>query len=492
MENYNIITLGASGAGKTVFLASLFKQLSLPADEGVYLTASEDQRIELNKIYTQIAKDESWPVGTIRKITKWHFTCHVRAQDFNEYPVCQFTYLDYGGGIITDKNEEEGEEENLSDFAFNLGDEVHHADAVIVLIDGSHLYKLMKSNIDDGVTKWLYTDLPGTIQLANLVRKQPVHFIITKWDLLQESHDLSKVREHLIERCEEFKRLVVQRVKAGCPVRLIPISSVGYKFVSMQPDGSMKKNLNEKLEPFQLEIPLSYVLVDKVVQHYNNAGKENKARQNLLDSKLNFLLELIPDSFKLGKLLTREERGKRLREIRDTKTALSYLFDIFASHITEFEQNFPAANLGGNIESLNLSLETDDSETDDQDKEVKSFTCSQKQFESLIKSIKTYLDKKGYENQTLSMEDGSILIQIAKRGRIRQFVGMSQALDVHFTHRTQSLKLKFSGGKWLDKAGFATAGALFFTPLVVTAGLGAWQQSRLPKMIEEYISNELK
>lgn len=34
MENYKILTLGTSGAGKTVFLASMFKALSTQGEEG--------------------------------------------------------------------------------------------------------------------------------------------------------------------------------------------------------------------------------------------------------------------------------------------------------------------------------------------------------------------------------------------------------------------------------------------------------------------------
>jgi WD40 repeat protein len=46
MKTYKIITLGASGSGKTVFLASMFKALGIQVDHGFYLHAiSRDNRI---------------------------------------------------------------------------------------------------------------------------------------------------------------------------------------------------------------------------------------------------------------------------------------------------------------------------------------------------------------------------------------------------------------------------------------------------------------
>ena len=42
MKTYNILTLGLSGAGKTVYLASLFKQLSTQGEQGFFLEIKEN------------------------------------------------------------------------------------------------------------------------------------------------------------------------------------------------------------------------------------------------------------------------------------------------------------------------------------------------------------------------------------------------------------------------------------------------------------------
>lgn len=60
MKNYNIITLGPSGAGKTVFLASLFKALSIQGEHGFFLEVEDSTKQNLlNKTYTELVSGET-------------------------------------------------------------------------------------------------------------------------------------------------------------------------------------------------------------------------------------------------------------------------------------------------------------------------------------------------------------------------------------------------------------------------------------------------
>ena len=349
MENYNIITLGASGAGKTVFLASLFKRFSISGDEGIYLEVPNGQQKKLNQIYTQVARMKSWPQGTTKQVTEWCFTCFVKTQNLDKYPVCQFTYIDYAGGLLTEPDEDEEE----SEFEYDFREKISHADAIIVLIDGLQLLKFLEADFDyedPGVEKWLFSDLPGTLILLNQSKKDtPVHFVVTKWDLLEEDYFLSNVRKCLQKSSEEFNKIVNMRVRANCPVRLIPISSVGQEFVTMQSNGSMKKNLPNIPKPFQLEIPLSYVLIDRARAAYNKIQKEGQRIEKSRDYKLSFIWNLIPKFFKRDTILTHEERMQRLKNVNDAKSAFNYLIDYCVSNIREFEEDFPYADLGGSI-----------------------------------------------------------------------------------------------------------------------------------------------
>lgn len=109
MNNYNIITLGPSGAGKTVFLASLFKSLSIQGEHGFFLEVEDNKKQTfLNKIYTEVISGETWPRGTMRgEVTQWVFTCCVKTQDLSKHPACKFTYFDYAGGLLTDLDPDE-------------------------------------------------------------------------------------------------------------------------------------------------------------------------------------------------------------------------------------------------------------------------------------------------------------------------------------------------------------------------------------------------
>ena len=483
MENYNIITLGPSGAGKTVFLASLYKHYSIPKQGGIYLDVQDDnQRRTLNQIYSQVAHETSWPRGTTGEVTKWNFTCCVNRL-LNKYKVCKFTYLDYAGGLLTELSQNEDPSQGLSQ-------KVREADAVIVLIDGQQLFKFIQADYDlsdPGIGKWLLNDLPNTIQLAQLSKKEaPVHFVITKWDLLQEHYDLLEIQKCLRDKCEEFKRLVDLRVKAGCPVRLIPISSIGKEFVTMQLDGSMKKNLAEVPKPFQLEIPISYVLIDMATAYYNNAGKDYPKILKSAKHKFKVLLELIPNSFVRGNQLTFDQRIELLKNVVDDKTAFSYLIESCAQIIKDFEKNFPDSNLGVEINIPKSPVKDGASRT---------FPCSQKQFDNLINNLKTWFDQQSFQHQTIKQDEFSILIQIAKKGGWRQFTGMSQALNIQLTHQKQKLKVELSGGKWIERLAPVGVVALLEAPLLPIIGIpiviGAWKQSKLPKEIISFISNKL-
>jgi len=348
MNNYKIITLGTSGAGKTVFLGSLFKQLSTQGEEGFFLEVADRRKAQkLTDIYTQIVTGEKWPPGTIFA-NDWTFTCCVKNFNLDNYPVCQFTYIDYKGGLLTDIGEED---ENIM---LDFQEEVHKADAVLAIIDGFKIYQFMEdqSLSKEDVLVWLNRDLPSIMQLVDKCNKNtPVHFIISKWDLLEHRYNLSEVRNRLLDKVPEFNDVVCSRKKAGCPIRLIPVSSIGKEFATLQPDGSMKKNPGAIPKPFQVEIPLVCVLIDRVKAYINSLEPDKEYIQESDQFKDNFVfLTRLIQSFlnKEAELLLRDKE-ERLTEVKNNRTALNYLVGVFLEHLEKFEKDFPDANLGGEI-----------------------------------------------------------------------------------------------------------------------------------------------
>jgi hypothetical protein len=261
MNNYSIIVLGVSGSGKTVFLASLFKTFSTLGKFGFFLEAeNSDKRKSLNKIYEELITGESWPPGT-RNTGQWTFNCYVKNSELSPVQACTLTYVDYAGGLITDSSTEAGDSSQLESL-------IKSADAVLALIDGQKLLSLMedKDLSSNVVSKFIHKDLPNIMQLVEkptYPKNTPVHFIISKWDLLENSYSLKEVRDCLLDKVREFKNVVNSRKQARCPVRLIPISSVGEGFAILKPNGQMEKIPGKIPVPLNLEVPLAFALTDK-------------------------------------------------------------------------------------------------------------------------------------------------------------------------------------------------------------------------------------
>jgi adenylate kinase family enzyme len=251
MNTYTVIMLGPSGSGKTVFLASMYNKLCTQGEGGFFLEADSTQKSkQLHDLYTQIAFEEKWPPGTRRsEVSEWTFTCRVQTKDLPIYSACQFTYLDYAGGLLTEHTDE-------NDAKFD--EQVKKADALLCLLDGQRLCALMR-NEKIGL-KWATNDLVKILSIMQNSSK-PLHFIISKWDIVEKEYTLEQIRDCLL-KIEPFNNLVSIYNNAGKPVRLIPVSAVGKDFATLKPDGSMTKNLRVLPKPFQVEIPLACVLPD--------------------------------------------------------------------------------------------------------------------------------------------------------------------------------------------------------------------------------------
>ncbi|NES86816.1 MAG: hypothetical protein F6K10_38780 [Moorea sp. SIO2B7] len=302
MKTYKILTLGASGAGKTVCLASMFKSLSLKTEHGFYLEVEDfRQQKRLTDIYTNLIIG-NWPEGTrYDEISEWTFTCCVKNRNLENFPICQFSYFDYAGGRLTDMDENDHKLQAI----------IRQADAILGLLDGQKIQALMSnSNEDNKMDSFLNKDLPALIKWMSHCQA-PIQLVISKWDLLDNNFGLQEIHDRLLE-IPEFKKLVLERNRESSPVRLIPVSSVGFGFVTPQPDGSMKKIAGSIPRPFHMEVPMSCVipdLVDKEIQvnlqrliaitneKIGEDSEFNKLLNNFLKAILKFgiLIDMIVD-----------------------------------------------------------------------------------------------------------------------------------------------------------------------------------------------------
>jgi hypothetical protein len=97
--------------------------------------------------------------------------------------------------------------------------------------------------------------------------------------------------------------------------------------------------------------------------------------------------------------------------------------------------------------------------------------------------LKIRLEADGFSCQRLTTEDGGTLIQIERGGfgGWRKVVGMSSTLNVVFRHEGNAVQVEIGAGKWIDKAVVGTVSLFVLWPLTVTAGIGAWQQMKMPE-----------
>jgi WD40 repeat protein len=354
----------------------LYKKLSTQSELGFFLQVdTAEKRKRLNNIYTQVAVDEKWPAGTrYSEVSEWTFTCRVQnPSDLSVYDACSFTYLDYAGGRLTEAADEE---DGSSDF----DDRFKAAEALLVLLDGQKLCALMKKE-KIGIV-WSINDLRNMIDVMQGSTK-PVHFVISKWDVVEQSYTLEQIRDRLLE-IDEFKNLVKFRNQAGSPVRLIPISAVGKGFAIAKPDGSMEKT-GELPKPFQVEVPLACILPDMIkvmmdeLIRKRNAELETpikvkpdigffdflgqlfadgmKTVQDLLPRKYRFASDSLerliewaetPAQQKIAFAARRTEELRReqeesLKKVANEETALSHAINCFVSIQNQLVYRFPSS-----------------------------------------------------------------------------------------------------------------------------------------------------
>lgn len=275
---YKIIVLGPPLAGKTLLLASMHYRLSIQdPDLGFFLETDEKEPLQRSRLLAyrkemEAANKDFIPPTQLRELTEWKFICQVKSADGKFYPVMRFSYLDYAGEriqLLYDANKYTPEFQTMLD----------KADALLGMLDGQVLLKLMAGKGDDSFYREHIDAILPILQRSN----QPVHFIITKWDLLENQYSLDAILTRLLDY-QPFAHFVTTHAGLST-LRLIPVSAVGPGFAKLQPDGkTMSKIPGAQLHPFQVEMPLASVLYDSLGYSLKKSGLHNKRWFNRLPS----------------------------------------------------------------------------------------------------------------------------------------------------------------------------------------------------------------
>ena len=119
------------------------------------------------------------------------------------------------------------------------------------------------------------------------------------------------------------------------------------------------------------------------------------------------------------------------------------------------------------------------------------FICAPADNLRLISDVKSWLDSQSFDAQQMGTDNQGTLLQIKKRGGWRDFVGMSTSLNLVFHQSGDTMTVQIGAGKWIDKAAAGTVSLFILWPLAITAGIGAWEQMKMPDKVFDFIGSRL-
>ena len=366
LKDYTVLVLGPENSGKTTFLASLYHKLSVQTkDIGCFLRPDlPGHREDLVDLYTKLVDTEQdFPNATL-EATAYPFTCVVQAGR-GGYPVFRLTYVDFAGERMKKLlNPQTGK------FAPGPEMELSKVDILLGIIDGQRLLAFMRKENNRLLTEDLWQMLP-IMQISN----KPVHFLITKWDLLEDTFTLEAILNRLLEDTL-FAEFVERYISHETTIRLIPVSAVGKGFATLQ-GGTVQKIAGAIPHPFQVEMPFACIFPDQFKYQIDHANtRVGLLLKRLLDiaepvSKsvlgwitflfvqvlILFLLRSIPAPSGVsytpnlaGQYVGRPPSSQkpvrsREQEVYNKTAALRRTQNCFASLMQKLEKRFPESNL---------------------------------------------------------------------------------------------------------------------------------------------------
>lgn len=122
---------------------------------------------------------------------------------------------------------------------------------------------------------------------------------------------------------------------------------------------------------------------------------------------------------------------------------------------------------------------------------IRRYTCKSGDSTRIINDVESWLCSQGFDCQHMPTENDGVLVQVRKRGAWRDLVGMATSLNIVFKHSADTLTVEIGAGKWIDKAAAGAVSLVLLWPLAITAGIGAWEQSKTPEKIFDYIGARL-
>lgn len=287
MRQINVVTVGGSGVGKTVYLAALHNSLCVRkfrvGRAGLHAEVPRRVGNRLRGLYLRISDPEKqdWGDHTDRtQSSDVRFT--VCADSLRgSYPMVEVSYVDYAGEFVTDDDQVVGMQAGRATW---FDERLEAADVLLGFIDGQRVLNLLRDP-DSGRGELRRQMHRMLWALEENRTANAVHLVITKWDLLQDAgFTLREVKEALKKDNEFARALRYQvdgsRIRSGRVVRLIPVSAIGKGFACQDEHGHMVKIRGAAVRPYNVVVPLYLALAD-VVEHVVRSRQRGRGLRGL-------------------------------------------------------------------------------------------------------------------------------------------------------------------------------------------------------------------
>jgi hypothetical protein len=171
LAKFSVFVLGMRGAGKTVFVSSMYRRLMTYSDKRGYYLRCMNERLsaELIETFNEVERPNSgWPPSTQSAI-EYNFECAYVPKVL----LCSFSYVDFPGEWVVGEGAP----------TFSVRERAQASDSILVLLDGKKIKDHMdgEPNAGRSILDEVLIMIP-IIQECAAARK-PIHFLITKADL---------------------------------------------------------------------------------------------------------------------------------------------------------------------------------------------------------------------------------------------------------------------------------------------------------------------
>lgn len=259
LPQFNVVTVGLPGSGKTVLLASIYNRFQAPSGgRSYYLEAPRPQAVDLNLAFRGINDPSApWPAGTSTgDFRQYYFAAAAPVRGGGFHRAFTIRYTEYAGELLIVNSQDGSRNQDL------LNRDLAEAHAVMALLDGYDVLRVVGGDSDaNGRLQHAISTFVDVLRHVTC----SVNFVVTKWDLLQQTGrtdaELVVLVRDLLQSNDAF-RWLVDRQDASFTIRLFPLSAVGPGFARVDGNGRVVKTTAAGTNPTGVTLPFSSVLPD--------------------------------------------------------------------------------------------------------------------------------------------------------------------------------------------------------------------------------------